>query len=309
MAPPGVNVAKMEADQRKRNRFLRYQRLSPKNTSEVQMSNKGALLGGTSWSTVPSKKTFPKVDTSNWAKGVGVQKSGYALPPVKLPGLTEAQKNSVAKIAARVNAPAKAPPGRAPQSQEPFISAKASNTAQGLATVLGPAIIDEIANLLPDRSTAGSNALKQISPYASMIPGVGQYAYLLSSLGGPLLDFIITLSEQAAKNNVVPGLMNPGNSFAEYAEFMKNNPDAKMTLDQYVEYKKKVKEYEQSQGSCRKITKEMLGDMTLEEYAQEMGIEFRTEETKPPTFPKYTPEELRQPTQEEINLLQNARLQ
>lgn len=248
-------------------------------------------------------KKFPTVDTSTKASGVGVQKSGYNLPPVKLPGMTpEIQKRlekTIQDIQVR-NATRQAPSTPSGTRFGP--------AAQGIASVVGPALIEEIAKRIPGRRTDASDFLNTFSSFAGVIPGVGPYAYLLSTLGGPLLDIIIASAEAQAKNQMVQGAMTAPVGFEEYAEFLKKNPDANLTMDEYKQYKAELAAYENSGKTCTRITQDMLGDMTLEEYAAANGIEIKEGEDQPPQYKKFTQEELRQPTKEELDILQGIRV-
>ena len=282
----------------------------PSSPEMIEMTPLERLQSGVTYQR-PSRRarSYPKVDTSLKGKGVGVQKAGYNLPPVKLPGLSEKAKNRIAKQVEEMQSAASA----GPQIQSPptnRMDPRLRVAAQGIASVVGPALLEEVARVIPGRRTDASDFLRQYGQYAAMIPGLGPYAYLFTSLGGPLLDILIASAEAGARNQMVQGAMTAPVGMEEYVEFLRKHPDANMTMDEYKQYKAELAAYENEGKSCRRITKEMLGDMTLEEYAEENDIPVRSEadDRGPPQYKKFTPDEVRQPTKEELDILQGIRV-
>lgn len=280
---------------------------------DLDMEDLDAIANSVSYQQ-PMKRSrnFPTVDTSARGTGVGVQRSGYNLPPVALPGLTQKEKSKIATQLQQTLA-APSPRVKTPMIQspsKPAVDPRFGVAAKGVASVVGPAILEAIAKKVPGRRTDASDFLNAYGNLAAFIPGLGPYAYLLTSLGGPFLDILIASAEAQAKNQMIQGAMTAPVGFEEYAEFLKNNPDANLTLDEYKKYKEDLKKYENTQKSCRRVTQDMLGDMTLEEYAAENGIDIKdeSEDTGPPQYKKFTPDEIRQPTQEEIEILKDIRL-
>lgn len=261
-----------------------------------------------SWMAEMNSKSKPKykVDTTLKSKGTGVQKSGYQLPPIKLPGMTPEKKKKVEEVVRFMSATQQLNKVAPPKTEEEIFR-RNQNAFKGIASIVGPTILEEVANLVPGRRRDASNALQQFSSIASFIPGIGQYAYLMGAIGGPLMDLIIAAAEAAAKNNAVPGVMNAPADLEEYAKFLNENKDANITIEEWREYKKQLEEYEkrQSGAMCRKITPEMLGDMTLEEFAAQAGLDIEDmEDEAPPTYKKFTAEETRDITEEERKLLE-----
>lgn len=275
---------------------------------KAYLPRKGIRHEGGTWEYSKAAPKY-KVDTTSKSKGTGVQKSGYQLPPVKLPGMTPEKKKMWAEkaetVLKQVNMRVEMEQRNPAQNPEATYQ-RNQNLLKGITSVVGPAVLDEVAELVPGRRRDISGAVRDLASYASFIPGLGPYAYAFSAFGGPILDIIIATAEAAAKNNVVPGAMTAPAGLEEYATFLKENPDADLTFEEYKEYMKQMQEYEQRMAgkSCQKITSDMLGGMTLEEYAAENGIEITDEpEETPPAYKKKDPNKFREPTKEEREAL------
>lgn len=242
---------------------------------------------------------------------LGAQKSGWG-KPVPLLGLTKDQatkmksqiksrgvtKNTVKDMTAFRNRTVNsaAIPGRFFSDQAAWIAAAAAQQElqQFRLNPQDPAwgAVDQIGSIV-------STGLSYINP-------------ILGALGGPMVEGIAQIATQAAKNNVFEGGMNLGSNeyvadFKRYAKFLEDNPDiVGITFDEWKKYDDQLQAYNGAGSQCQKlkITPEMLGDQTLEEYMAENGID---PSGPAPEKPKSKGSN-RPPTKEEEEALKNARL-
>lgn len=135
---------------------------------------------------------------------------------------------------------------------------------------------------------------------------------ILGALAGPLVEGVAQLATQAAKNNAFEGTMGFGSNenisdfkrYADYVAQMEKEGYFGLKFDDWKKWDTDMKAYNNEGGSCQKITKDMLGGLTLEEYMKENGID---PAGPPPVAPKG--EKQRQLTKDEEEALKNLRIQ
>jgi hypothetical protein len=135
---------------------------------------------------------------------------------------------------------------------------------------------------------------------------------VLGALGGPLIEGISQLASHAAKNNVFEGSMGFGSNeniadfkrYADYVAQMEKEGYFGLKFDDWKKWDTAMKAYNNEGGSCQKITQDMLGGLTLEEYMKQNGVD---PAGPPPEAPKG--EKQRELTAQEQQDLKDIRLQ
>ncbi len=227
----------------------------------------------------------------------GVQQGWAGAKPVPLPGMVSSKVQKIMK---------KVPPQQLRKALDHAVNGTLGTTSGlgavgGVASIIVPQLLDEVARVVPGRRTDASSIASTIGMIGGLIPG-GQWLPLIGSLSGPILDILIAAIEASAKNNVVPGTMSVSADLKDYAAYVSQPGNETVTYD---EWKKYLEDKNlQDKAKCVPITKAMLGKLSLEDFLKQEDIPVEA----PAATKKADPNATRQPTEEEKKALENARL-
>jgi hypothetical protein len=221
----------------------------------------------------------------------GVQQGWAGAKPVPLPGMAADKVRKIIK---------KIPPSKMKKAISESMGGRGVGAFGGLASIIVPQLLDEVARAVPGRRTDASSIMNVLGTVGAFMPG-GQWLPIIASLGGPIIDIIIAAAEAAAKNNVVPGTMTVQADLKDYADYVAQPGNELVTYDEWKQYLEKKSA--QDKAKCTPITRAVLGNLSLDDFLTKNEIERETAAATKKADPSAT----RQPTKEEQELLDTTK--